>query len=330
MKQFTALLTVALLLWGCGSRNRLDIDLSKSTVAPVKVQRYDLDLFNANTAGFRDEIKKLQPAYRLFLGDSLDDPARLKTLKDYLDNPRNQDFIKAVRLRYPEVNNIEQGLTDAFRHFKYYFPSFRVPLVYAYISGGDYEYPVQYTDSVLLIGLDNYLGEKYLPYRADGVSMYRILRMDEEFVVPDCVRLIASATIPAETGGTSLLDAMVEAGKRLYLLDAILPGTADRIKIGYTREQYDWILKNEHQVWAAIVENRMLYTNDGRLIRVFMSDGPFTAEFGKTSPPLLGPWIGWQIVKKYMERMPETGLQQLLAEKDAQKILSISKYKPEK
>ncbi|MCX6287479.1 MAG: gliding motility lipoprotein GldB, partial [Bacteroidetes bacterium] len=118
--------------------------------------------------------------------------------------------------------------------------------------------------------------------------------------------------------------------KRLYLQDAILPATPDRLKIGYTQEQYNWIKKNEVQVWGTIIENHMLYSNDGRIIRVFTSDGPFTAEFSKTSPPLLGNWIGWQIVKQYMERNPDISIEQLLKEKDSQKILAGSKYKPEK
>ena len=330
MKQFTVLLIFITLFCGCGRKNRLDADISGIKCPDVRIQRYDLDLFNANTPGFKNDVKKLLPKYRLFLGDSLDNPAKLSVLKDYLDSPRNQDFIKAVRLKYAEVNNIEEGLTAAFKHFKYYFPSFRVPLVYAYISGGDYEYPVQYTDSVLLIGLDNYLGKEYAPYRADGVSLFSLRRMDEDNVVPDCVRLLANSDFPVETGGSALLDVMVEAGKRLYLQDAILPATPARIKIGYTEDQYNWIVKNEQQVWAAIIENQMLYSTDGRVIRVFTSDGPFTAEFSKASPPLLGNWIGWQIVKLYMERNPEISLEELLKEKDAQKILAGSKYKPEK
>jgi uncharacterized protein YjaZ len=89
-------------------------------------------------------------------------------------------------------------------------------------------------------------------------------------------------------------------------------------------------MKNEGHVWAAIIENRMLYSNDGRVVRVFTTDGPFTSEFSKESPPLLGSWIGWQIVRKYMERNTEVSLSQLLQETDSQKILSMSKYKPAK
>ncbi len=330
MKQFTFLLVFILALGGCGRRNNSDVDVSGINCPPVQIRRYDLDLFNANNARLAVNLRQLQPKYRLFLGDSLDDPSKISALKDYLESPRNQDFIRAVRIKYPELSYLEKDLTEAFKHFKYYFPSFHIPSVYAYISGGDYEYPIQFSDSVLLIGLDNYLGKTFAPYKEDGVSLYQLNRMSAEYIVPDCVRLLASSEFPVETGGTSLLDLMVEAGKRLYIQDAILPKTPARIKIGYTPEQFDWMTKNEKQVWAAVIENRMLYSNDGRVIRVFTSDGPFTAEFSKASPPLLGNWIGWQIVKQYMENNPEVSLEQLLKEKDSQKILAGSKYKPEK
>jgi hypothetical protein len=330
MTRSFAILLLVLAVYGCGRKNPLDVDISGIKCSPVKIRRYDLDLFSLNTDDLGRSVKQFQGRYNVFLGDSLDDPSKLSILREYLIDPRNQDFYKAVKARYTDLSEIENGLTLAFKHFIYYMPSFRVPGVYAYISGGDYEYPVQFADSVMVIGLDNYLGKNYSPYLADGVSRYNLERMDEEHIVTDCARLLANSTFPIPSGGNSLLDIMVEAGKRLYILDAMMPGTPDRLKIGYTQAQYDWIMKNEGHVWAAIIENRMLYSNDGRVVRVFTTDGPFTAEFTKESPPLLGSWIGWQIVRKYMERNTETSLASLIQEKDAQKILSVSKFKPGK
>ena len=123
---------------------------------------------------------------------------------------------------------------------------------------------------------------------------------------------------------------MVDAGKRLWFLDAIVPDLPDSLKISYTSKQYSWIMENEQHVWAAIVENNMLFSTDPKIAKIFMSDGPFTPEFSKDSPPRLGEWIGWQIVKRYMEQNTDVTLQQMMREKDAQKILTLSKYKPGK
>jgi uncharacterized protein YjaZ len=63
---------------------------------------------------------------------------------------------------------------------------------------------------------------------------------------------------------------------------------------------------------------------------MFLADGPYTMEFSKDSPPRLGEWIGLQIIRSYMQKNPEITLQMMMQETDAQKILTLSGYKPEK
>ena len=322
-------LLVIMIIFGCTrGKDRQDIDVSAILIAPVKIHRYDLDLFKVNPGHLQEGLMALKPEYPFFLDADLNDTAKLAGMQQYLESPGNREFFEAVSAKYQNLGRIENQLTDAFRHFIHYSPGFRIPRVYAYISGGDYDYPVQFADSVLLIGMDNYLGKDFKPYIGDGLPAYRIARMNEVNILPDCVDALVKVLYPIRLPGNNLLEQIVEAGKRLYLIDAMIPGEADMLKIGYSQNQYNWIVKNEKHVWGAIISNRMLYSTDGKLIRSFMADGPFTAEFSKDSPPRLGEWIGWQIVTGYMENHPEVTLEALMNEKDAQKILSQSGYKP--
>ncbi|MEI7896573.1 MAG: hypothetical protein WCJ26_06020 [bacterium] len=318
-------------LTGCGSgKNRLDADMSGVSLAGVKIHRYDADLFIVNTGQLLSGLEALKPAYRFFLGTDLGDPAKLADMEAYLQSPRNQAFHVAVNSQYKDVSVLEKDLTLAFQHYLYYYPGFKVPRIYAYISGGDYDYPVQFADTVLLIGLDNYLGKDFKPYIADGLPAYRLSRMTSDFVVPDCMNVLGKITYPEQAPGNNLLGQMIEAGKRLLFMDAMLPQTEDRTKVGYTKVQNDWIVANEAHVWTAVIENKMLFTTDAKLIRTFMADGPFTAEFSKDAPARLGEWLGWQIVRSYFRNNSGVTLQEVMLEKDAQKILSQSGYKPEK
>ncbi|MEI6433482.1 MAG: hypothetical protein WCP32_01470 [Bacteroidota bacterium] len=322
-------LLIILIIFGCkGGKDRLDIDVADIPIAPVKIHRYDLDLFKVNPGDLQAGLIALKSEYPFFLDTDLNDTAKLAGMLQYLENPGNRQFFEAVSAKYQNLEKIENQLTEAFRHFIHYIPGFKVPRVYTYISGGDYEYPAQFADSVLIIGLDNYLGANFKPYIGDGLPAYRIASMNEENILPACVNALVKALYPAQLPGNNLLEQIIEAGKRLYLMNAMIPDDAGSLIIGYTKEQYNWIVKNEKHVWAAIISNRMLYTTDGNLIRSFMADGPFTAEFSKDSPPRLGEWIGWQIVKAYMENQPEITLETLIKEKDTQKILSQSGYKP--
>ncbi|MEI7727865.1 MAG: hypothetical protein WCK09_22350 [Bacteroidota bacterium] len=316
---------------GCSQgKHKLEVNVSGIKPEEVKIHRYDLDLFRVNPEQLQPGLESLKPAYRFFLGTDLSDPAKLTEMKAYLENPRNLEFHAAVDSQYKQIPALEKELTLALKHFRYYYPESGIPRVYAYISGGDYDFPVQFADSVLLIGLDNYLGKDFKPYVADGLPVYRTSRMTSAYVVPDCMKVLGKITYPEQFPGNTLLEQMLDAGKRLLFIDAMIPQTEDRFKIGYSKEQYDWIIKNEAHVWAALIENRMLFTTDGKLIRSFMADGPFTAEFSKEAPPRLGEWLGWQIVRKYMENQANVTFQEVMTEKDAQKILSKSGYKPEK
>jgi hypothetical protein len=316
---------------GCNwHKNRLKVDVSGVSVADVKIHRYDQDLFNVPTSDLKGGLEKIQSHYWFFLGTNLEDQKKLDDMKAYLESPRNKEFHKATSEKYRELLGVEKDLTNAFRHLKYYFPDARIPRVYSYISGGDYSNPVQVADSVMIIALDTYLGKDFKPYFADGLPAYKAERMNRDHIVPDCAAALISSVYPENVAPMTLLDAMVEAGKRLYLIESLIPDLPGELKFDYTLDQYNWARKNESHVWAAILENRLLYSTDGQYFRMFLSDGPCTMEFGKESPPRLGEWIGLQIVSAYMNRNNDITLASLLRENDSQRILTQSAYKPPK
>lgn len=319
------------ILSGCDQGNqRLDVDVSNISLADVKIHRYDVDLFKVRKDHLRKDIESLKPEYPVFLDTDLGSPETLESLKSYLESPRTIGFHAAVDSQFRNISALEKDLTEALKHYLYYYPGFKVPDVYTYISGGEYDYPVAFGDHVLVIGLDNYLGSRFKPYVSDGLPAYRMFRMEPSNIIPDCMNVLGKIAYPNKLPGNNLLAQMIEAGKRLLFMEAMMPQTEKRLLIGYSKEQYDWIAKNEAHVWAAIIENRMLYTTDGKQIRTFMADGPFTAEFSKDAPARLGEWLGWQIVRQFYEKNREVTLQMVMNETDAQKTLSNSAYKPKK
>jgi len=66
---------------------------------------------------------------------------------------------------------------------------------------------------------------------------------------------------------------MVEAGKRQYLVEALIPDLPGYLRMDYSKAQYSWAEKNEPHVWAALIENRLLYSSDGQYFRCFLADG---------------------------------------------------------
>nr|WP_079715265.1 hypothetical protein [Parapedobacter luteus] len=77
------------------------------------------------------------------------------------------------------------------------------------------------------------------------------------------------------------------------------------------------------------MQENLLYEADYNRIQKYLGEAPFTPELGEQneSAPKLGVFIGWQMVRKYMDRNPETTLTELLDISDAQTILDGSKYR---
>ena len=111
-------------------------------------------------------------------------------------------------------------------------------------------------------------------------------------------------------------------------MDALFPFAEDHFKIGFTAKEIEWCKDNETMIWARIIEEKALYSSDMNVVRGLTGPGPFTQGFPKESPAQIGYWVGWQIVRKFMDENPDVSIEELMTLGDAQSILQKSKYKP--
>ena len=85
---------------------------------------------------------------------------------------------------------------------------------------------------------------------------------------------------------------------------------------------------NESNVWAFFIDKELLYSTDPSETIKYLGEAPFTTGFSKESPGRTGWWMGWQIVRSYMNNYPETTVLELMKLDNNQDILTKSKYKP--
>jgi uncharacterized protein YjaZ len=153
---------------------------------------------------------------------------------------------------------------------------------------------------------------------------------EENQIMPDIVSSFAATKIPYVSDKT-LLSQMIYAGKELYLKDVLLPESTDAEKIGYTPEQITWCQENESYMWRHFMENNLLYSTDSKLPNRFINVAPFSKfylEIDNDTPGRVGTWVGWQIVRSFMNNNDVT-LQQAL-QMDPMELFQKSKYKPKK
>ena len=335
ISRITLSLLILLSLISCRQNTKPDVS---NISLELKIERFDKDLFNGKGKNLSATDQLLTKKYGLFYNDyihrmvgdfSYGNTEILNTLyrdQAYTDLNTEADSV------FKNIQPIEQELTSAFKYISYYYPKVKIPRFISFISGFAVQTPVG--DDYVGIGLDMFLGRNSKFYGAivQSVPTYLSRRFSPEYVVPRVTETYAREDLfPEQDEDRSLLSKMVHNGKILYFMDQVLSeATPDSVKIGYTAQQLQWCKTFEADIWAYFLENKLLYETDYQKIQVLLSEGPFTPGLGEKneSAPKLGVWIGWQMVRKYMQEHPELSLQQLMAERDAQKILNGSKYKP--
>jgi hypothetical protein len=310
------------------SKSKLNIDVSNLKPEKITLKQYGNALFECDTLQLQSELKRLQPDFYYFLNADLDNPENIKQLHGFVTDKQLVGLYLKTKQVFPDVSILESQLTMASRRLVYYFPQYRLPEFYTYISGVYNELPVLADENAIVIGLDCYLGEKEEYYQRIGIPLYAAERMTSEHIVNDVFKAIYSTQFQKKAASKTILEEMIENGKRLFFLEAMQPTLADHLLIGYRETQLNWTIEHQSEVWAFLVSEQLLYKNDFLMFKKLFGDGPFTQEFSDQAPARLGEWIGWQIVRNFMENSPETSLKDLIQLTDYQLILAESKFKP--
>lgn len=304
---------------------------------PLLIHRFEKDLFAVDTTRFAASVKELAEKYPAFFnthfrnvfGTMPGDTAGYRSLRKTLSNRYIRAVASDIDSVYPDLAQVSAHLSEAFGRYRKAFPSEPVPAVFTYpasISG--FRPAVWNADSLLAIGIDCFLGADYYFYRTTSFPRYITRRFTPEHLVPMALKGYVQYHFAPPAEQETFLSAMVHEGKVLYLLDRLLPETPDSLKIGYTREQMEWAVDYERDIWAWFIEQDLLYSAVAKRYRKYLDEAPFTTDLGPHSAPRVGAFTGWQIVRRYMEKNPEVSPAQLMSTGDAQKILSSSGYKP--
>lgn len=345
---FLFIIAFSAFLFGCGSGEPEDIDLDAVELR-LKTHRLDETLYQASQVYKKDtsisdlEVyqQHLAPSRKvlvewLFGGrDSLATPEIIASqIGPFLDDPSGFELLDTLQKAYPADQwSLEETFTNPMKRFRHYFPQKAVPAFFTYVDG----FPPSATgeiDQVFLspqyigIGLHYFLGPNYHYYPND-LPMFIRRRCNRDHIAPVVIRKMAFAMVPEPeiTGNPVLVDYVVNAGIRMYLIDKLLgPKVEDTLKILYTAPQWTWATTYESRLYKEMLPE--LYTVDPGVIRRYQYDSPFTSQLSRESAPRAGEYIGWQIVKAYMKKHPDTSLDELAGIKDFQKLFQEASYRP--
>ena len=337
---FSVVALTLLFFTACGDDKRTPRPDVSDIKVEVQLLRFEQDIFSLDTSqlqiGMQNLLGKYPLMLPLFCNEIIHDQSNpsetpRQALGGFLSVPQVRHLYDTVQQVYGDLRWLEKDLNQMFRYYKYYFPDKPVPQVVTMIS----EFATDaFTagDSLCGIGLDLFLGENYPGYDPDVFPFFMRRQFQKDYITVRLAKAIAQNRADGAPAAqkTRLLDLMLHNGKQLYITDCLLPDVADSLKMGYTRAQMEGCNANEAEVWARMLSEKLLYSTDFDQIRKLVTPSPNAPAIFQEAPGEIGNWVGWQIVRSYMKRNPNTTMDQLLQMNDAQRFLELAKYKPKR
>ena len=318
LRQVTILIII-ILLSSCKKEDTISKEVLNMPIN-IKIERFD-SIFAISKP---IDLPKLKKDYPFLFSKRYPDSLWIHKMTDTLEQQLYEETLSA----FSEFNDTKQELELFYKHLKYYFPESGTPRILTVVSDVDYRNKAIVTDSIVLIALDTYLGKDHKFY--GNIPEYLRQNLDRKQLVSDLAAEYAKPYIYPIQNRT-LLDEMIFFGKILYFKDVMLPLSPDTEKIGYTSDELEWAEANESEIWRYFVEKELLYSTDSQLTDRFINPAPFSKfylELDSESPGRLGQYIGWQIVRSYMENN-KVDLKKMLIS-NSEVIFNKSKYKPRK
>jgi hypothetical protein len=301
----------------------------------LQTERFEKDFFTMDTLHLDAALQKLNQQHPGFTQDFLFNilgttpDSTMKDVRSFISTYQNMQT--RVQEKIKDFAPVEAEVKKGLQFVHYYFPMYKLPSRLITFIGPINSYGNIITPNALAVGLQMYLGKDYPLYLSEqGQQLYPLFisrRFEPAYIAVNCIKNIIDDLYPNKSIGKPLVEQMVEAGKRQYLLDLLMPDTPDSIKTGYTQQQLKGCLESEKNIWSFFVQNDLLYSTDPNLTRDYMNDGPNTPALGDASPGNIGQFVGMQIVVKWMEKKKGL-LPDALMKTPAKQIFEEAKYKP--
>ncbi len=309
------------------------VDLSGIPV-DFELYRFETDLFTIDTTELPLAIVNLQHSYPDFFDLYTQGILRIGTPQEksfsnrillFLADPVQQEAYLEVNRVYSDFSVYKNGISEAFRHFNYYFPEIQQPDIYTFI--GYFNQSLVADEGLLAIALEKYLSPRFTPYLQLGIPSFAREKMDSKYLVSDVVKALGKTEFMYNDSIDNLVNQMIYEGMILYFTAQLIPKISEEILLQFTFDELQYFKKNEAQIWKYLIEQKQLFSSEYKIILRYINDGPFTPGF-TDSPSRAGIYVGYRIVQSYMKNNPEVDLSSLLIENDYHKILNRSGYKP--
>jgi len=308
----------------------------------VEIQRMDHLFEQLDTSDLLrayDSLRADYPAfcdlYRYQILNATQEDQLLQELQIYTQDPSYLSLADTLNKILEDLGDTEAAISQVIENYHSLFEVAEEsrPQIYGFISGFIYQAFVFDDEdrTGIGLGLEMFLGSDF-PYAqirpADpAFSEYLLKNFKIEYIPRKIAEVLAEDLLPAPSS-SDFLSLMMWGGKKLFVIDQLVNFAPDTIVTQYTREQLQWCRENEPQMWQYFFDNDLFYETDLKKFSKLIGPAPTSPGMPPQSPGETGNYMGWQIVRAYLNRNPEITITDLIHEQDAQKILDKSRYRP--
>ncbi|MCO5259274.1 MAG: hypothetical protein M9916_03940 [Crocinitomicaceae bacterium] len=247
------------------------------------------------------EIFDYQIGYCMRIGKVVD-TAFVNSITQYREDPMIQKLEAEIAQKFTNLSNYKETITVGLKRLKAIVPNAKIPS-HIVFQNSLFSSSAFCTEKEIGVGLDQYLGKdspiiKQLPPE----PFYDWIKegYDQQYLERDAILSWILTHILPETKG-NLAELMIYHGKAIYLTEACLSEKDKNIIIRYSKEDLKWAKENEYSLWKYLVDEKLLFKVDDLNSMNLLQEGPFTSGLPEKGPDRLGQYLGWIMVKNYME-----------------------------
>lgn len=295
---------------------------------PITIERFDIEaanfdnLDNRSKMEFESKYKGVIDIYveKMYPGSSISTDSKLT---NFANSEAINFFLKDVVKAYPDLN-AEEKILGYQKHLFEKELELSYPEIYTAVI--PYNQSILLNDTILIVGLNHFLGSDYAPY--ESFAEYTRTFKTREKITYCILEAILKSHFPYETKDGTLLEAIMYEGIIAETASQLQEDFSESLYFSITQKSLDWCKENENKLWNQLLIDDCLYSTSEEVIASFINPAPFTPAFTNQSPGKAACWLGYRIINKYIRGtdIPATTLLKTKSYQNSQKLLIDSKY----
>lgn len=301
IRNIAAVLMASLTIAGCEERSS-EIDIDFADFAGIALESIKTGTEPEIT--HQDEFEAMSAVMGIAPGDD--------AVKEWLETPAVRFFAQDVDSLMQHDYDLQQQISHIVSEMAETGLDMPVRSFASVIWGRPRS--IVFADSVMLIALNHYLGSEHPAY--SSLPAYRRQAKNMKMLPYDIAESMVATAYPYEqTDSSSVINRLVYEGALAEAKMKLVKNSSLNEALGYNNDELQWLADNEREIWRKMLSSHMIFDRSETMADRLVSPSPFTTVISPDAPGRAGRYIGYKIVKSYLDSHSDAQLSDVLSPK---------------